>query len=58
LFLASFRNRAYGLARAQKALYCGNRADVDQLVEQRIRKTTVDQFTSYNHQVFSDIFIV
>ena len=37
LILASFRIRAYGRARAQKAPYCRNRADVAQLVEQRIR---------------------
>jgi hypothetical protein len=58
LILASFHIRAYGRARAKKMLYCRNRADVAQLVEQRIRKTTVDQFTLENQQVFSNIFIV
>jgi hypothetical protein len=37
LILASFRIRAYGRARARKALYYDYCADVAQLVEQRIR---------------------
>jgi hypothetical protein len=37
LILASFHIRAYGRARAKKMLCCRNRADVAQLVEQRIR---------------------
>ena len=37
LILASFRLRAYGRTHARNALYCRERADVAQLVEQRIR---------------------
>ena len=42
----------------ENVLYCCNRVDVAQLVEQRIRKTTVDHFTLENQQVFNNIFIV
>ena len=37
LFLASSHAQAYGRARVQVTLYCCERADVAQLVEQRIR---------------------